>query len=186
MKSGLSSTLWQQGVAMPCPCRRFSSTREPFSTAHGYGMKHDKANMLYSSKCNHVGFPSMQLPSIMHWTPPHGSIRCLFMAWFLDSKDTQVLYIFLWLQVSNQPDQACWSQSGMPSGWGKGATPWPARLRLVRDDRGSWAAPATLGQPSYHHFWSTVLTPQFCCINTILWYYQTYDPCDMFHFKPPS
>lgn len=117
---------------------------------------------------------------------PNGSIRCLFMAWFLDSEDIQVLYIFLWLQVSNQPDQACWSQSGMPSGWGKGATPWPARLRLVRDDRGSWAAPATLGQPSYHHFWSTVLTPQFCCINTILWYCQTYDPCDMFHFKPPS
>jgi len=29
-----------------CPCQRFSRTREPFATANGYGMKHDKANIL--------------------------------------------------------------------------------------------------------------------------------------------
>lgn len=123
-----------------CPCRRFSSTREPFSKANGYGMKHDEANMLSYILLNPTTEASPVCNSLQLCIETPTALRCLFMAWFLDSQDLKVLYIFLWLQVSNLPDQACWSQSGMPSGWGKGATPWPARLRLVLD-RGSWAAP---------------------------------------------
>ena len=59
---------------MPCVHVDIFRDRGNYSAANGYGMKHDEANISYTSKANHKGFPSKVCNSLqLCIEPPHRS-----------------------------------------------------------------------------------------------------------------